>query len=458
VTGIDRKTVEQITPCPGCGVESSENYDGRGFCWDCATAKADKEIFGGQNAEPVARRRQSVDGATFAFNTVPAITGIWGSGDDVLWAKGEPLMIAAPQGVGKTTLLERIALARLGIRSETVLGYPVTPSDHKLLYIAADRPMQAARSLRRMVGDNDRELLAQRLVVWQGPLPFDLTKSPPDALANFTADEHGAADLMIDSMKDITVGLSDDQVGAKVNMALQACIARGIDVVDAHHQRKANADNKQPKTLDDVYGSTWLTAGHGSVLLLWGQPGDPIITLHHLKSPANEIGPLDIALDFQQGQLTVRAGTTIHDLLNAAGNDGLEVADAARQIYATKQPTGAHREKTRRQLEALVVNGQATVKPGAGKTDPARYFRAATDDTVKHREAKREAFTNASRTFTNPHKHSTRELHAPSRTSLESTSPPLRGDVNENVNEQDDQLLERLRAQLNHEDNQDTPF
>jgi hypothetical protein len=44
-------------------------------------------------------------------------------------------------------------------------------------------------------------------------------------------------------------------------------------------------------TPDDVYGSTWLTAGTGSVILLHGEPGDPIVSMHHLKKPVAEGGP-----------------------------------------------------------------------------------------------------------------------------------------------------------------------
>jgi len=36
---------------------------------------------------------------------------------------------------------------------------------------------------------------------------------------------------------------------------------------------------------------TWLTSGAGSVILLNGQPGDPVVSLHPLKQPAAEVGP-----------------------------------------------------------------------------------------------------------------------------------------------------------------------
>ena len=66
---------------------------------------------------------------------------------------------------------------------------------------------------------------------------------------------------------------------------LGALVASEIEVVVSHHQRKATGYNKKPTTLADVYGSTWLTAGAGSVVLLWGEAGDPIVELTHLGSP-----------------------------------------------------------------------------------------------------------------------------------------------------------------------------
>ena len=51
-------------------------------------------------------------------------------------------------------------------------------------------------------------------------------------------------------------------------------------------------ENKKPNKLDDLYGSTWVTAGAGSVLFLFGQPGADQVELIHLKQPEAKIeGP-----------------------------------------------------------------------------------------------------------------------------------------------------------------------
>ena len=45
------------------------------------------------------------------------------------------------------------------------------------------------------------------------------------------------------------------------------------------HERKAGQDSKRHHALDDVYGSTWLTSGLGSVIAINGDPGDPTVEL-----------------------------------------------------------------------------------------------------------------------------------------------------------------------------------
>ena len=88
--------------------------------------------------------------------------------------------------------------------------------------------------------------------------------------------------------------LSNDDVGSAVNRAIAGVIAQEIEFAGNHHQRKATSENKKPTSLNDVFGSVWITAGAGSVILLWGEAGDPIVELTHLKQPADEVGPLEL--------------------------------------------------------------------------------------------------------------------------------------------------------------------
>jgi hypothetical protein len=88
-------------------------------------------------------------------------------------------------------------------------------------------------------------------------------------------------------------------------MAMQECLAEGIEFVALHHPRKANAENKKPSTLDDIHGSGNLTRGMGSVLGLWGKAGDELIEVLHLKQPAEPVGPLIVMHDHAAGRSSV---------------------------------------------------------------------------------------------------------------------------------------------------------
>jgi replicative DNA helicase len=313
-------------------------------------------------------RRQALDGAKFILETPEQVPALWGNEEDVLWAQGEPLFLVGPAGIGKTTLGGQLTLARVGLRDD-LLGLPVAVDPGRVLYIAADRPRQAARSFRRMVKEEDRRALEEALVVWQGPLPFDMA-ADPERFADFVTG-FGVGTVVIDALKDIALELSRDEVGSRVNNALQRVIAAGVEVVVLHHQRKATSDNSKPRTLADVFGSTWITAGAGSVVLLWGDAGDPIVELRHLKQPAGEVGPLKLGIDHERGEVEVHEAADLWDLVRRT-IDGLTVAEAARDLFGTAEPSSNEKEKARRRLDRLFADKKVGRIEGS-RSAPTRY-------------------------------------------------------------------------------------
>ena len=129
-------------------------------------------------------------------------------------------------------------------------------------------------------------------------------------------------------------------------------IAEGIEVGSLHHQRKASVGNPKPRTLSDVYGSVWITAGAGSVLLLWGEPGDPILDLAQLKTPIGDGVSTRVIIDHDAGTIERQDDLDPAVILARAGT--LTAADAARVMYEASAPSRAQVEKARRQLERLV--------------------------------------------------------------------------------------------------------
>lgn len=316
-------------------------------------------------------RQQAVPGGDFVFGAPVEIPALWGRGGDVLWASGEALMIVGPDGVGKTSLAQQLVLRMCGLGSSELFGLPVARVEH-VVYVAADRPRQAQRSFRRMVTKEQWGALNERLTVWRSALPFDLSNEP-EALVDF-AGGLGAKALVIDSLKDVALDLSKEETGGRVNIAIQATIAAGIETAVLHHQRKGQPGGPAPRKLADVFGSRWLVAGMGSVVMLWGEPGDLVVELRHLKQPGEDAGPFNIVHDHLRG-ISIREDDRLEfEQLLAVADHGLTPADGARLAYGAQDPKQERNlvEKARRRLEGLVGAGKAE-----RRDDPdglSRYF------------------------------------------------------------------------------------
>jgi len=306
-----------------------------------------------------------VDGASFLLDIPEGIPAVWGTGDDVLWARGESCLLSGPTGVGKTTLLGLVLMALLGIGEPRVLGLPVVRA-RRVLYLAMDRPQQIARALSRRVRAEHRDTLAERLVVWKGPPPADLAKHP--GMLAHLAEQAGADVVVIDSLKDAAIGLGDDEVGAGYNRARQLLLTNGVELAELHHVVKRGANGGPPTSLADVYGSAWLTAGAGSVLALAGEAGDPIVAFRHLKQPASEVGPWQLLHDQATGAMTVEHGIDLLALAGASGRGGLTAKHAAVAMVEKSEPTRAEVEKARRKLDRLVRSGH--LRRDEGQTGP----------------------------------------------------------------------------------------
>ncbi|MBU7597387.1 AAA family ATPase [Streptomyces sp. P38-E01] len=322
--------------------------------------------------------RYLVDGWQFVSETGADTDPLWGTREKTVWASGESLMIVGAPGVGKTTLAHQVVLARLGLQ-ESVLDMPVRPS-RRVLYLAMDRPKQIAKAMARRVNLTNEAVLRERLAVWQGPLPAPLDKEP-DLLADLAA-AHRADTIVIDSLKDAASTLVDDALAVAFNNARQRAIRSGVEVMELHHQRKSQDGTPRDTrpSLDRVYGSTWLTSGAGSVLFITGEAGDPAVTLHHLKSPTGEVGPLQLIHDHARGTTTLDPTLDPITILRAHPG-GLSVRDLAIAQTGERTPGRAAIEKARRALDALVKAGLANkadgIAGGNGGGQQARYHASA---------------------------------------------------------------------------------
>lgn len=322
---------------------------------------------------------QFQNGGAWLFDQDVEVPARWGDGSDVLWAQGEALLLTGSPGTGKTTIAGQLVRALLGLQ-DRVLGYPVAPAA-RVLYLAMDRPRQISRALMRSFRSDDRQVVAEKLVTWEGPPPGDLAKHPE--MLRDMALSAGADVVIVDSLKDAAVGLVDDEVGAGWNRARQTAIAAGIDVLELHHLVKKGVNGSAPSTLAEVYGSIWISSGAGSVFVLIGEAGDSLIELRNLKPVIDPVGPLKVEHNHTTGTSHVLDGLDPLTLLRSSPS-GMTASDLAGLLHNTKKPSENQKEASRRKLTNLCRDGYAEVleevAPARGGR-PQKLYGATTSGT-----------------------------------------------------------------------------
>jgi replicative DNA helicase len=302
---------------------------------------------------------------------------VWGRRGSVAWPMGEACMIAGPSGVGKTTIAHQVVLSRIGIGGD-VLGLPVTPTGSKVLYLAMDRPAQIARAFSRLVSDEHEAILRERLVWWGGPLPVVLEKEPW-VLAEM-ADRHGADTIVVDSIKDTILKVADDACGIAYNRARQNVVAEGMQILELHHNRKGMAGAAREEGIDSVYGSGWLVNGAGSVFGLFGDPGDPVVRMRHLKQSSGDLGSFDVTHDFTRGLSGLDDTRDPLAILRRAPHGITAQEMAAALCGKASGPTRNDVEKARRKLDSFAAQDVAVkeegLRGGANGGQQARYWLA----------------------------------------------------------------------------------
>lgn len=315
-----------------------------------------------------------MDAADWMFADEQIESILWGQDNDILWADGEALMIAGGMGLGKTTLAGNLIRAQLGLADE-VLGLPVARQEKPILYLAMDRPRQIRRSMRRQFPEEEIEAIRGRLIVRQGPPVADLAVEPK-LLARMAMDI-GAGCVYVDSLKDAVIGLSADEVAAAYNRSRQYLLAQGINILELHHNRKFNAQTGGTG-IGEIFGSTWLTSGTGSIIMLTGEPGDLVVRFHHRKTPADEVGPFHLHHDPDKGKLTIAGQIDLVVVARNAGPDGLTARAAAQAMYEKERVSDSDIKKAARQLDKLVKRGTLLrvdgERGGSGGSRPTVWF------------------------------------------------------------------------------------
>ncbi len=314
------------------------------------------------NADP------TVEGGAVLLDIPSEVPAVWGEGSNILHAEGEPFMIFSEQGLGKTTLLGNYVLRRIGLVTEPLLGLPVRSSEGTCVVFAMDRPQQLKRNWARMVqklDDDQRELLDERLKIIPGPPRINIYDGPHTLLDYVRRIRDDATMVVLDSFKDLALSLAKEEGGQAVNNNIQALVADGVETVGLHHPKKdpTNGDRGE-LSLDDAYGSTWLTAGHGSVLALNGVRNSGRFTAVQLKAVIKPVESVHASIDSSTGEMTV---------IKTGGGDEL-----TKSILATLSVVGA----VGASVKTVTV---ARFGPGARKSDENKVRRRL-DELRKERE------------------------------------------------------------------------
>jgi hypothetical protein len=324
-------------------------------------------------------------GGVWLFDESSPDPAVWGDGGRILWAINQALLLVADEGLGKTTIAQQLALHLLGLSPPTFLGLSIAPlpEDQTIVYLAMDRPEQAKRSMQRMVTPEHRECLDRRFHIWSGPLPVVVSESPR-TLADWLQTrfgEHGQIGaVIVDTYKDFGMPLSEDATGIAVNAAMQEVVARGIQWLGLHHPTKSGSGLG---SLQDVYGSRFLTAGCGSVVALQGAAsGTTQIELKQLKTVEQTV-TIPLVHDHGAGRTVRRPGEgEIVALLEEADGEGVEETMICLALYGVAGDTKTkERKDTRRLLEKMEkeygdrirhVSGKSGGQEGGGSS--ARWF------------------------------------------------------------------------------------
>jgi replicative DNA helicase len=111
----------------------------------------------------------------------------------------------------------------------------------------------------------------------------------------------------------------------------------------------------------------------GSAVMLWGDPGDTIVELRHLKQPIDEIGPWNIRHDHAHGDSSIEKSTDLIEIVLRSGTQGLTAVAAASLVYETETPKRNEIERTRAKLDRLAGNDRLVKFPGTRGNDAPRY-------------------------------------------------------------------------------------
>lgn len=196
-------------------------------------------------------------------------------------------MVAASPGVGKTQLSIQLGIAGAlnlpFLEWKFVRPLRVAILSLEMSHVALKKFMTV---ISREYSEDQIKALQDNLYVVPLGEVLDLTAEAPRTFTNTLLDQIKPDLVIVDSLGKLSSGKLDEDTVRKINDQLAAIRRRfkcGVWLI--HHNRKANGENKEPTSLDDVYGNVYITAEATVVLVLHKKkPTDKDIKLITVKS------------------------------------------------------------------------------------------------------------------------------------------------------------------------------
>jgi hypothetical protein len=226
-----------ITACPDCGKRSSEDYDGRGACWECCSSDPTSDAGGSLMIEidPIEE---------FAAVDEAGADPLLGDADNILIPENGDVMFYGKGGASKTTLTFDLAVHLAA--GKDWLGIPI-PRPVRVLVIENEGPRPLLR-----------KKLRRKLAAWTGPEINGRVRVLRSPWGSFTfADEQWRAELarVIDEQQiDVIVAGPLTRIGMDSAGTLQEVAAfmamvgdvraqcdRRLTLILVHHENKGGA-------------------------------------------------------------------------------------------------------------------------------------------------------------------------------------------------------------------------
>ena len=188
--------------------------------------------------------------------------------------KGGMGMISSAPGVGKTQMSIQLGIAcALG---KSFFNWKID-KPMKILMFSLEMSHVGLKMLFEVItsefSDEDKALLDQNFKII--PLGQALPIDRPDSrtFIELMIAEQQPEGVIIDALGKLLTGELKEETARKVNDYMGILRARfGCFVWLVHHNIKASAENKKPNKLEDVFGSTYITADMTTVMTLWENP------------------------------------------------------------------------------------------------------------------------------------------------------------------------------------------